>query len=330
MKSENKEQQSPEKNLRNMKVALFWLAGILVFYLGANFLKGVNAFGRKTYYYAIFDDIGGLQTGTAVNVNGYKIGRVNRIALSGKKPVKICAEMLILEKIPLPKDSRFEVTRSDLLGSLVVNVVMGQASEYARSGDTLACHVASSMLADWDIMERQIQSILASVDTIGLSVKQVFNPAGSENGSTILRNTLDNLEMVTARLNKLLATNSETVDRVTARIDRFSATLDAAAPQIDSVLYNLHEITDSLAQANIFRLAQDAQSTLDNLNTIIGGLQRGEGTAGHLLQNDTLYLNMDKTIESLNVLLQDIRENPGRYVHVSLFGNKDKNKNRNN
>lgn len=326
MKSGKNKQQDPEKNLRNMKVALFCLAGILIFYFGANFLKGINAFGHKTYYYAIFDDIGGLQTGTSVNVNGYKIGKVNKIVLSSSNPVKICMEVLVTDKIPLPKDSQFEVTRADLLGGMVVNVIMGKAQGYAHTGDTMKSRVASSMLADWDIMQRQIQSILSSMDTIGLSVKQVFNPVESQSGSMLLKNTLINLEMTTDHLNKLLSSNSEIVNDIVIKFDRFSSTLDEAAPQLNVILENLNDISDSLAQANIHQLVQNAQSTVNNLNVIIDKLQKGEGSAGQLLNNDSLYLNLDETLESLNTLIQDIKENPDRYVHVSLFGGKNRNK----
>lgn len=323
----NNKQQHPEKNLKNMKVALFCIAGILVFYLGANFLKGIDALSKKTYYYAVFDNIGGLQESTAVTVNGYKIGKVNKISLLSTNPVKICAEILVTEDIKLPKDSKFEIVPKDFLGGTLVNVIMGQSHTFAHNGDTLACDLVPSLMADMSGMKGQLQSVLTSVDTIGQAVKSVFNTKNPNNGAQTLKNTLDNLESSSRQLNNIIAANGSDVTRIVNKLNSFSTTLNNATPQLDAILKNLNNITDTIAQANILKLLNDAQHTVTDLNSVVGKIQRGEGSAGKLLNDDSLYNNLNKTSESLDNLLKDVKEHPYKYINISVFGNKNKNKN---
>lgn len=319
--------QLPEKSLRNIKVAAFCLIGILVFYLGANFLKGIDIIGHKTYYYAIFDNTGGLQEGTAVTLNGYKIGKINKIRLKSSNPVKICAEILITKNINLPKDSKFMIVPKDFLGGLLVNVSMGQSHTFARDGDTLACELVPSLMADLSGMKFQLQNVLSSVDTISQSVKSVFNTNDPNNGAQSLKNTLVNLEKATGQINDILSENSSDVTRIVSKLNNFSTTLDHATPQLNAIIQNLNNITDTIARANILKLINDAQSTVTDLNAIVSKIQHGEGSAGKLLNDDALYNNLNNTSESLDKLLRDVQNNPSKYININVFGNKNKNKN---
>lgn len=326
MNTENKRYQDSGNTIRNMKVALFCLAGILIFYFGANLLKGVNAFGKKTRFYAVFGHSGGLQESTAVLVNGYRIGKVNRITLLNSCPVRICAEILVTEDIGLPEDSKFEIAQKDVLGGTVVNVIMGRCGHHARNGDTLQGCLAPPLLGSLDTLEYKLRGILTSVDTISLSVKQLFNPDDPGNGALLLKQTLCHLETASGTLNRLLNDNSGKASRILDKFDQIGTTLQKAAPQIEAVADNLEHITDTLARSNIMQLLADAQSAAGRLDTLAGMLRRGEGTAGQLLNNDTLYRNIDNTAKSLDILLKDIKENPKRYLNVTVFGKREKTK----
>ena len=321
-----KPDQHTVKEMKSIKVALFVIAAALIFYLGSVFLKGINVFGKKTYYYAVFEDIGALHESTNVTLNGYEIGKVTGIELLSSNPVRICAEILVTEKLDIPEDSQFEVAQKDVLGGMVVNLHLGQSARMAQRGDTLGCYLAGGMLDGVGDLVAQLRSVVASVDTIGQNLKLAFRTEDSLNGGTMIKNTLENLEHTTADLSKLLADNGGKVNNVVAQLDVLSKTLGEAAPKIDVIVGNIDNITDSLAKANIRTLVNNAQSTVDNANALIAGVNSGQGTVGQLLQNDSLFKSLNNTIESLDLLVKDIKANPSKYINVTIFGKKEKKK----
>ena len=321
-----KPDQHTVKEMKSIKVALFVIAAALIFYLGSVFLKGINVFGKKTYYYAVFEDIGALHESTNVTLNGYEIGKVTGIELLSSNPVRICAEILVTEKLDIPEDSQFEVAQKDVLGGMVVNLHLGQSARMAQRGDTLGCYLAGGMLDGVGDLVAQLRSVVASVDTIGQNLKLAFRTEDSLNGGTMIKNTLENLEHTTANLSKLLADNGGKVNNVVAQLDVLSKTLGEAAPKIDAIVGNVDNITDSLAKANIRTLVNNAQSTVDNANALIAGVNSGQGTVGQLLQNDSLFKSLNNTIESLDLLVKDIKANPSKYINVTVFGKKEKKK----
>ena len=328
MEKKNNNQYSV-KEAKSIKVALFVIAAALIFYFGATFLKGINIFGKKTYYYAVFEDIGALHESTNVTLNGYEIGKVTDIELLSSNPVRICAEILVTEKLDIPKDSKFEVIQKDVLGGMVVNLRLGQSTTMAHSGDTLGCCVVGGMLDGVGDLVTQLQSVIASVDTIGQNIKLAFRTEDSVNGGMMIKNTLENLETTSQNLAKLMADNGSKVNRVVTQLEVLSKTLSDASPKINAIVANMDNITDSLAQSNIRQLVYNAQSTINNANSVIAKVQSGEGTVGQLIQNDSLYRNINQTIECVNVLIKDIKDHPTDYLNVTVFGRKERKRDRN-
>lgn len=322
--SKNKDKQYSVKEAKSIKVALFCIGAMLIFYFGAKFLKGINILGKKNYYYAVFEDIGALHESTNVTLNGYGIGKVTDISLLSTNPVRICAEILVTEKLDIPEDSQFEVAQKDVLGGMVVNLHLGTSSRFAQSGDTLGCYLAGGMLDGLGDLAAQLQSVVSSIDTIGLGLKEAFRPQDSLNGGKSLKNTLANLQEATRDLAVMLDHNGPKVNDVVAQLDKFSRALGDASPKIDAILTNVDNITDSLAQANIRSFVNSAQDAVTNVNQVIAKVEHGEGTVGQLIYNDSLYRCLNSTIESLNSLVQDVKANPDRYVNVTVFGKKEK------
>jgi len=314
------------KEAKSIKVALFVIAAALIFYLGSVFLKGINVFGKKNYYYAVFEDIGALHESTNVTLNGYEIGKVTGIKLLSSNPVRICAEILVTEDLDIPKDSQFEVAQKDVLGGMIVNLHLGNSPDMAVRGDTLGCYLAGGMLDGVGDLVTQLHSVIASVDTIGQNIKLAFRSDDSLNGGTMIKNTLENLEHTTRDLSTLMANNGGKVSNIVTQLDVLSKTLSEASPKIDAIVANIDNISDSLAQSNIRTLVNNAQQTIDNANKLIAGVENGEGTVGQLVKNDSLFNNVNSTLESLNLLIQDLKANPSKYINVTIFGKKEKKK----
>lgn len=321
MEQEKIKQDNTSHNKSKLKVGLLCIAAVVIFYLGACFFKGVSAFGKKTYYYAVFENTGGLQESNAVMLNGYKIGQVTKVMMLSDNPVRLCAELMITEPVNIPKDSKVQVAPKDLLGGTVVNILFGTETAMLQPKDTMMAYVVPQMTDGIDELKSQLSSILTSVDTIALSLKEVFSPEG---GAQDLKGTLANLEETTANLNTILGNNKDKVGRLLTNLEKFSNTLQAVSPELESIVSNLDKISDSVAKANVTQLINDAQLTVNDLQLVVDKMQKGEGTLGQLVTNDTLYTNLENSLHSLDELLKDLKANPKKYINVTVFGRKEK------
>ncbi len=318
-KNEGTHQYPTPKNT-SIKVAVFCITAILVFYFSISFLKGLNFLNKKTYYYAVLENIGNLHESSTIAINGYPVGKVSEIKILSTDPVKICAEMMITEKIALPEDTRFEVAQSDILGGVIVNVIVGHSNVMARNKDTLSCTLASGIFDNIGDLTQQLSSILASIDTVGLSFKEAFRPGDPNNGISNIRNTLANMETLIDNFNKMIESNEDTLHNMVLKLNDFSTTLHQASPQLNAIINNLDNITDTLARNNLNILLQDTRETMSSMKRIMYSFEHGEGTLGQLMQNDSIYNNIYKASESLDLLLQDLKENPERYLNIHVFG----------
>ena len=319
----NKE-KSPKDSLnrnKRIKVAILCISAVLIFIIGANFLKGINIFNKKTYYYCVMDNATGIQQNTAVMLAGYKIGQVQSTKLLSTCPPQICATIMLSEKMDIPNDSKLLSMSPGLLSSQVLSLAMGISNTYYHNGDTLPFAVEASMLDGIDEMKGQISNVLASVDTIGMELKDVLHKKG---GGEDLKGILANVEEATEHLNNILGQNETKVSHLVTSLERFSKTLDEASPQLTNILDNFDRISDTVAKADIAGVITKANNTIKEVETLVAKVNSGEGTVGNLVSDDAIAKKVDDTVNSLNELLKDLKEHPKRYVHFSLFGKKDK------
>lgn len=321
MEKEPIKQDNTSHNKSKLKVGIFCIVAVVIFYLGACFFKGVSAFGKKTYYYAVFENTGGLQESNAVMLNGYKIGQVTKVSILSDNPVRLCAELMITEPVNIPKDSKVQVAPKDLLGGTVVNILFGSETAYLQPKDTMATFVVPQITDGVDDLKAQLSSILTSVDTIALSLKDVLAP---DAGGGDLKGTLANLEQTTSNLNDILSGNKAKVNKLVSNLETFSTTLQNASPQLEEIVANLDKISDSVAKANVTQLINDAQKAIGDVQLVVDKVQRGEGTVGQLVTNDTLYTNLENSLHSLDELLKDLKANPKKYINVTVFGKREK------
>lgn len=313
--------QDTQNRNKKIKVAIMCIAAIVIFYVGANFLKGVNVFHKTIYYYCVMDNAMGVQQSTPVMLNGYKVGFVQETKLLGTNPVKICAKILFNENIDIPDDTELVIMSKDLLGGQMLSMVMGTSKTYFHDGDTIKCSMQPGMLDGIDEMKGQIASVLASVDTIGLTLKDVLHKDG---GGESLKATLENIESSTEHLNNILAQNETKVGRVVTELDKFTHTLNEVSPQLTTILDNFDQVSDSLAKADIASTINNANQAIEEVKVLIEKVNNGEGSVGALMNDEGVAKKLEASINSLDDLLKDLKAHPKRYVHFSLFGKKDK------
>ena len=321
MANKEKSPQDSQNRNKRIKVALLCISAVLIFVIGANFLKGINIFHKKTYYYCVMDNATNIQQNTAVMLAGYKIGQVQSTKLISTCPPRICATIMLSEKVDIPNDSRFESMSPGLLSSQVLSLEMGVSRTFYHNGDTLPFSVKAGMLDGIDEMKGQISNVLASVDTIGMELKDILHKEG---GGEDLKGILANVEDATEHLNNLLGQNETKVGHLVTSLERFGKTLDEASPQLTNILDNFDKISDTIAKADIAAVITNANKTIKEVETLVAKVNSGEGTVGNLVSDDAIAKKVDDTVNSLNELLKDLKAHPKRYVHFSLFGKKDK------
>ena len=321
MANKEKSPQDSQNRNKRIKVALLCISAVLIFVIGANFLKGINIFHKKTYYYCVMDNATNIQQNTAVMLAGYKIGQVQSTKLISTCPPRICATIMLSEKVDIPNDSRFISMSPGLLSSQVLSLEMGVSRTFYHNGDTLPFSVKAGMLDGIDEMKGQISNVLASVDTIGMELKDILHKEG---GGEDLKGILANVEDATAHLNTILGQNETKVSHLVTSLERFGKTLDEASPQLTNILDNFDKISDTVAKADIAAVITNANKTIKEVEMLVAKVNRGEGTVGNLVSDDAIAKKVDDTVNSLNELLKDLKAHPKRYVHFSLFGRKDK------
>ena len=317
MEEHNTSAPEKKKDIKMMRVAIFAIAAIVIFYLGANFLKGIDVFGKKMYYYAVFDDIGGLTVSSPVQVNGYKIGKITKIKLMNDNPVRICAEIFVNESIAIPKDSKVEVASKDVLGGTIINLLLGESKEIAQNKDTLSAYVVSNGLG---ALIGKLGNILASVDTIGEGLKNIL----ADGGNDIIRKALTDLESTMAGINDIIADNKLKINRLVTDLTVFSRTLNEASPKLEKLVDNFESIADTVAKSDIASIIINVNKTISDIDVLIKKVTEGDGDIAQLVNNKALYTNLEEATQHLDLLIKDIKENPGRYVTITVFGGKSK------
>jgi phospholipid/cholesterol/gamma-HCH transport system substrate-binding protein len=256
-----------------------------------------------------------------VMYNGFKIGKVMTVSLTSDSPARVCAAIAINEDMDIPKDSHFELSTKDMLGGLVINLRLGEAKQLAKNKDTLQSFLIPAFTDGLGDMMVQLSSIMSSVDSIALELKGIVS---SKEGSSSLKIIFDNLENSTTELNQLMSQNRAKFGHIVDNLNQLTTTLNEETPQLQSIIDNFDQISDDIAKADLAKVILEANQTIEQLSLIVEKIQKGEGDIGKLVNNEELYNNLALTTENLNKLLIDIKENPDRYIHVSVFGKKKK------
>jgi len=310
---------------REFKVGLLFLAAIALFIWGFNFLKGTSLFSNTRHFYAVYDKVDGLEKSNKVLVNGLRIGQVQRMDfIPGSS--KIIVELYVKNGIEIPKNSVAKIYGTDLLGSKAVEIVMGDSPEYLRDDDTLISSVESSLKdqvnEQVEPLKRKAIALINSVDSVMTVIQSIFNANTRQNlVNTIqnIRNTLQNAENVSSNIDTILSSEKGRIGAIMKHLESISHNLETNNNKINNIITNFESLSDSLASSDLSRTVREAGVAINNLKEISEKINRGEGTIGKLFTNDSLYYNLERSTNSLDKLLEDIRLNPKRYVKLSLF-----------
>ena len=298
------------KFAKEIQIGVVAIVGIVVLYLGLQFLKGLTMFSSDNKYYVRFDNISGLTASSPIYANGFKVGVVESIAYDYNSQNQIVAVVGLNKEMRLPKESRAEIV-SDLLGNIKLELVLGpNPADLAAPGDTIlgGVHVGVMNMASGVVP--QIQAMLPKLDSILTSVNMLLaDPA--------LKNSLHHIDDITGNLTK-----------TTNELNKLTSSLNQQMPSMlknaDGMLANANEFTHQLNELDLATTMAKVNNTLQNVEQMTAKLNSNEGTLGLLMRDPELYNNLNSTMIHADSLMIDLKQNPKRYVHFSVFGRKSK------
>lgn len=328
--SEVIEQKPPNSSaLKNKKVyivALSFLSALLIFIMGFNFLKGKDVFNRERIFVVEYDEVNGLVKSNPVVIKGLRVGQVRDIYFNPSMNGKLVVTLAITTNLPIPKNSIARIYSSDLMGSKAVDLQLGNSDILLKHNDTLQSAIETSLMEEVNAqvlpLKNKAESLLSSIDSLVVIVQAILSDNARDNIMGSLQSvtsTIKNLENTTGTIDSFVTSQQSRLSSILYNIELITRNIEQNNSEINRSIRNLAIITDSLAKADIPGAVKNADAALSELNLLLANINKGEGTVGQMMKNDTLYQQLEQSAEALRKLLEDVKTNPKRYVKFSVF-----------
>lgn len=306
---------------KEAKVGLLGLVGIVILYFGFNYLKGSDLFSTTQNYKVYYKDVLGLEVSNPVTYSGVVVGRVLGMQPDYEKDL-VEVTLAIKKEVKLSTNTIALLADDGLIGGKLVKLKIFPGQKLAQ-GQTIKSEVETGLM---DMVQTKLDPTLKNVDSLTVTLTKVVSEF-AETGQA-LKVLLASATSSTNGVNGIIANNSKNLSAITGNAAVLTQNLNTLTKSLDAQLKPILEktgsFTDSLSQVKLGSTVNSLNATIKDLQGVVNGINEGKGTLGKLAGNDSLYVNLDKTAASLNMLLSDMKSNPRRYVHFSLFGGKDK------
>ena len=314
---------------KEFKIGLTILVVVSMLVVGVNYLKGLNILSSNQTYYAKYEDIGGLQIGSSVNVNGYQVGMVSDIDLViSNKPILLVT--LVLDKeFKIANNSVAKIVNQDLMGTKGISLFLGDSDVFLNVEDTLISSIEASLQEEVNAqilpLKKKAEELIGSMDSLMIILTSVLNKDARNNLSNSL-SSLDRTFLLMSetmeRVNGIVGENDEKINNIIVNLESISNNIKYNNTSISKTLSNLSSISDSLVNSDI-------NSLIENFSIISEQINRGKGSLGLLINDESIYTNLEKSSSELAELIEDIKNNPSRYINFSLVGRNNNYKKKN-
>jgi len=301
---------------RELKTGIIALSVIAIFIWGFSFIKGTNLLDNHRVFYAEYNNVQGLSPSAPVTINGLNVGTINAIYFHPKKTGRLVVKFSLKSDFKFSKNSIAEIYSPDFISGKSIKILPSYTGNNAVSGDTLKGNIEAGLLGALNDQIAPLQSKVDSFLTNADSLLQGFNTIFDQESQV-------NLKQSIAKLNTTLSTfknTSRSLDKMLSEDGKIDSILSNATIASNSLV----SLTDSLNDADIKSTIKKLETTLNNFNGILAGIENGNGSIGKLLKDDGLYKNLEGASKEMEELLREMKLNPKRFVHFSLFGKKPK------
>lgn len=302
---------------REIKTGIIVIGGILLFILGFSYLKSAPLFDDSIILYAVYPNVGGLQSGTQVSINGLGVGKVQNIGFKDETG-NLIVTFSVGNEFRFSRNSTAELYDTGIIGGKGIQIKpVFDGAPVAKSGDTLTSSSRPGLteLVQQKLtpLQSKVEAAVANADSLLMNVNDVLDDRTRQS----LRESISGMSAIVgsfrqsaAALNTLLENNQ--------------TELDSSIANIHNITTNFSKLSDSIATAGLSKTMMNLDSTIQNLDRLLSTIESGEGSLGKLVHDEELYNNLTEASRELDLLLQDFRLNPKRYVNVSVFGKKQK------
>ena len=304
-----------------LKVGFLALITFLILYFGFNFLKGNDVFSSARIYYVEYENVDGLMVSNQVMVNGIEVGKVKKVEIQPSKANKILVTLRLSQDIVIPDKTVAVLSDGALLGGKIIRLRLEGKGNLAEDsflkGET---EVGVTAL----LKERAIP-VIANADSLLVSFRQIstkFDHTGTYL-NTLLKTSNETVSNINGSVNGVVADNRANIAQISSNMKTLSSDLIETEKQLRPLLTKFNTVADSLNALKLGKTLREVDATVVSLKKIVQGIERGEGSAGKLIKNDSLYLGLNKTLIDLDKLLLDFRLQPKRYIGISVFGKKN-------
>jgi phospholipid/cholesterol/gamma-HCH transport system substrate-binding protein len=304
---------------KEVKIGILVILTVGFFILGYSFLKGRNLFSPSKTYYVMYENVGGLTESAHVFYSGFRIGFVSNIRFTDDMQyllVRITAD----GRISLSRDARARIYSSDIMGTRAIELIPGSSPGLHLSGDTLLADYEPDLIEEvkqyFLPLTSRAEGMMASMDSLLLVFQVMLDSDFRENFS----NTIESISSTVNSLDTLLTSGDSRVNRIIDNLNSISGNIAGSNEDINAILDNFAAISDSLARSELLATINQLGEVLDEANRLITGVGQGEGTLGKLVTEEELYNNLESASKNLDLLLIELREQPGRFINFSVFG----------
>lgn len=312
------------------KVGALTAIAITLLILGFNFLKGKTILKTGNYVYAKYTDTKGIMISNPVYINGFQVGAVFDIENSDQNLSSIVVSIKLKDKYNIPINSVATI-KENPLGPASIAIALGDGKEYLKAGDTILTASHAGLLGD--VINKlgpvgdQIKTTVHSLDSVLKNINTIFDPGTKNNLQQVIANinkTTASLVISSASIQAMLNAQSGAITQSMNHVASFTKNLSDNNEKVTRMVSNVEQTTANLSKADINGTLEKLKTAIANLNSILVKAGSQDGSLGKLLNDKTLYNNLTNTVRSANILMDDLRLHPKRYVNISVFGKKDK------
>ena len=303
---------------REFKIGLVSIIVIGLLILGVNYLKGYNVFSKNIILHGLYEDIDGLQLGAPVSVSGYKVGSVTNIQLLNGTH-NLFVSISIEEEISIPKRSILKIVNQDLMGTKGMKLIFSEDNKLVVSGDTLVASIEGSLQEEVNAQilpfKRKAEELIVSIDSVMMIITAVLNQDARRDLSNSIESLGETFELMSSSMKKvdqIIEDNDERISNIIYNLEKISTNIEHSNTDVQRILTNLVSISDSLSSANI-------TTVINNFNQLMQQINSDKGNIGLFINDDQIYYNLEKSTKELASLIQDIKDNPRRYINFSIL-----------
>lgn len=306
------------------KVGALTSVAIAILFIGYSFLKGNNVFSSENTFYTEYNNVDGLTISKPVLVSGFQIGRVSKLTLLPNGKIK--TEFKINDDYEIPSNTVAQIVSADLLGSKAIVFELGNSTTMARNGDPLLSDVQANLMEKVEPLQKKIENLVVKLDSVLSGVNSVLDANFQRDFKSSVQSisiSLKNLEKITGDVDGLMGSERNRLSNIMANLESITNNFKNNDEKINNILTNLDNLSDDLSKTEIKATVDNANQAMKDFADITTKINNGEGSLGLLINNENLYNNLNNASQNLDQLVEDLKNNPAKYLKISIFGKKD-------